>query len=80
MRQIAPVNDLQIHRMKEAMHHALKNGITTRQREILVMYYYDNKTMPEIAKELGIAKQNVSKSIKRAIANIKKEQNIKQLL
>lgn len=80
MRQMAPVNDRQLEEMRIALRHALNHGVTNRQKEILLMYYYDNKTMPEIADELGIAKQNVSKSIKRALANIKKDKYIKELL
>lgn len=66
--------------MKEMMHHALKVRITRRQRELLYMYYYENKSMPKIADQLGIAKQNVSKTIKRAITNIQKDQEIQKII
>lgn len=42
------------------------NMLTERQREIMVLYYEDNLSLSEIAKELGISKQGVADSIRRS--------------
>lgn len=74
-----PTNDNLIDNMKTAVGQAIEKKLTHRQKEILFLYYYDEKTMPQIASELGIAKQNVSKNIQRAIINIKKSPEVKNL-
>ncbi len=40
--------------------------LTIKQQEILEMYYNDNYTLAEIAKELGVSRQAVYDSIKKA--------------
>ena len=40
--------------------------LTIKQQEILIMYYNDNYTLVEIAKELGVSRQAVYDSMKKA--------------
>lgn len=42
------------------------NMLTERQREIMGLYYEDNLSLSEVAKELGISKQAVSDSLKHS--------------
>jgi len=44
--------------------------LTPRQRQIVKMYYQDNKNGVQIAKELGISQQSVSKALNAAIRNL----------
>lgn len=48
------------------------NCLSKRQKDIIIMVYYQNKSQVKIAKELGINKSTVSITLKRAHQNIKK--------
>lgn len=80
MKNRAVTNDNIIQGMKIAVNDAVNDALTDRQRQILFLYYYDEKSMPEIADQLGITKQNVSKSIKRSLTNLKKSKKIQKFL
>lgn len=54
----------------EAMHKAIDN-LVQKEREILMMRYYDGKTQMEVSNEIGISQAQVSRLEKNAIANIK---------
>ncbi|MFT9493403.1 RNA polymerase sigma factor [Anaerosolibacter sp.] len=47
-------------------------GLTENQRIVISMYYLEGKKIPQIAKELGKGKSAVSRTMKRAIENLKK--------
>lgn len=49
----------------------LENALSARQKEILVLYYKEGKTMPEIARMLGITVSSVSHTHRRAINRIR---------
>lgn len=44
------------------------------------MYYYDDMTMQEISDELGVTKQNVSKTVNTALRKIKNSEKVKKFL
>lgn len=46
--------------------------LTPRQQQIVKMYYYEHESQNEIARTLGIAQPNVAKTLKRAMARMKK--------
>lgn len=53
---------------------AMENAITNlvdKEREILMMRYYDGKTQMEVSNEIGISQAQVSRLEKNALANIK---------
>lgn len=50
----------------------IQTKLTPKQRQIVEMYFYDNKTQQEIAKELGINQQVVSKHLFGTIRNGRK--------
>ncbi|MCQ2381782.1 MAG: sigma-70 family RNA polymerase sigma factor, partial [Clostridia bacterium] len=54
----------------KAMHDAI-NTLVEKEREILVMRYYDGKTQMEVSNEIGISQAQVSRLEKNALANIK---------
>ena len=41
----------------------IESGLTPRQREIVQMYFFDGRTEAEIAQQLGIAQQVVSRHL-----------------
>ncbi len=55
-----------IGKVKSTMARVIKNELTKRQREIIVMYYYKEMGVSEIAQELSVAPSTVSRTIKRA--------------
>ncbi|WP_159428989.1 sigma-70 family RNA polymerase sigma factor [Tepidibacter formicigenes] len=58
--------------MKNNLKVAMNEYLTDRQKQILTMYYFEEKTMEQIAKELYISKPCVSITLKRAKNNLKK--------
>jgi len=54
----------------KAMHDAIGN-LVQKEREILIMRYYDGKTQMEVSNEIGISQAQVSRLEKNALANIK---------
>lgn len=53
-------------RMKRMLSKAMLIELTARQNECLSKYYFENKSMAEIADELGINKSTVSRHIRAA--------------
>jgi len=57
--------------MKRVLSTAIRCELTPRQRECVVMYYYDNKKMPDIAFELSLSVSTVSRHIKAGVRKLK---------
>lgn len=51
-------------KVKKIVWRAIDSELTPNQRELLTEHYFNNKTMTEIARERGINKSTVSRSIK----------------
>ncbi len=64
-------NNLQLEHLKKALEKIIHTRLTTRQQEILIMYYFEKKKTPEIARLLGINKSTVSRTLNRAVENIR---------
>lgn len=62
---MADDNKDQISRLKRNLTHALRQDITQRQREYMILYYGRNMTMEAIAKQYGVNKSTVSRTLKR---------------
>ncbi len=43
----------------------MKEELTPRQKQMVMMYYVEQRTMPDIAGELGVAVSTVSRTIAR---------------
>ena len=50
------------------MHRVIENELTEKQRRAVLGYYVDKKTMPELAREFGVCKSTVCRTIQRASA------------
>jgi len=65
-------NSAKIDALKEALPKAMEK-LTSRQREVVIMYFWHNMTQQEIAEELGIAQPTVNGNIQLALKKLKKE-------
>jgi RNA polymerase sigma factor (sigma-70 family) len=65
-------NSAKIDALKEALPKAMEK-LTSRQREVVIMYFWHNMTQQEIAEELGIAQSTVNGNIQLALKKLKKE-------
>ena len=45
------------------MHRVIENELTEKQRRAVLGYYVDKKTMPELAREFGVCKSTVCRTI-----------------
>ncbi len=64
-------NKKNIENMKRLLSVAMACELTQRQRECLVMYYYENKRMNEIASILSVSPSTVTRHIKAAQKKLK---------
>ena len=64
-RQIQADNSREISRLKRNLIRCLREDITSKQREMILMYYAEGKNMREIGESVGINKSTVSRTIKR---------------
>jgi len=62
---MAQDNKDQINRLKRNLTHALRQDITQRQREYMILYYGHNMSMEAIAQQMGVNKSTVSRTLKR---------------
>ena len=71
-RQMAPDNDQELTQLKRNLIRALKEDITPRQRETMLMYYGQGLNMREIGQKLGVDKSTVARTIKRGEARLRR--------
>ena len=64
-RAMASDNSAQMSRVKRNLLRALREDVTPRQREMLLLYYGEQLNMRQIGTRLGVDKSTVSRSIKR---------------
>lgn len=50
----------------------VEEELTDRQRETLIAYYFQDKNIPQIAKDRGVNKSTVSRTLKRAEAKLRR--------
>lgn len=62
--------EVQINRVRRVIQEALSPA----QREVLEAYHFEHKSLPEIARERGVHKSTVCRTLRRA------EQNLQMLL
>ena len=64
-RAMASDNSAQMSRVKRNLLRALREDVTPRQREMLLLYYGEQLNMRQIGTRLGVDKSTVSRNIKR---------------
>ena len=58
--------------VRKALKKVVEQQLTTRQKQVIVLYYYKQIDMPAIAEMLGINVSTVSRTLNRARQNIMK--------
>ena len=64
-RQMAADNSNEVSRLKRNLIRALREDVTPKQRQVLLLYYSEGLNMREIGEQLGVDKSTVSRTIKR---------------
>ena len=64
-RQMASDNSREVSRLKRNLIRALREDVTPRQRQTLLLYYAEGLNMREIGERLGVDKSTISRTIKR---------------
>lgn len=65
-------NKKDLKKMSAAVHFALENELTDRQKTCIDLYYFKNYKIPDIAKMLDINKSTVSRHLAKGRFAIKK--------
>ena len=68
--RLAETNNETLKKVRHALVEIIKNDLTERQTETVVLYYYKKMTMTEIADILGVNVSTVSRTLARARKNI----------
>lgn len=66
LRDNADTNDEQLSRLRRNLRLARKQELTPRQQQVLTLYYDRGMNMPQIARQLGVNRSTVSRTIRRA--------------
>ena len=69
-RFMAEDNSAQINRLKRNLARALRQDVTPRQREYLMLYYGEGLNLREISQRLGVNKSTVSRSLTRSVERL----------
>ena len=64
-RAMAANNSAQLSRVKRNLVRALREDVTPRQREVLLLYYAEQLNTRQIGEKLGVDKSTVARTIKR---------------
>lgn len=71
-REMASDNVQQLDRLKENLAKALRQDVTDRQRQFLMLYYGQGLNMRQIGERMGVNKSTVSRTIKRGEARLRR--------
>jgi RNA polymerase sigma factor (sigma-70 family) len=69
-------NSDKIRKMKHLLKVAMEISLTSRQRQVVQLFYFDGKKAQEIADEMHISKQAVYRLLKDSRMKIEKIKNI----
>lgn len=72
LRQLEPRTDPTQSRLRQNLIRCIREEITPRQREVLLMYYMQGLTQKQIAQTLGVDRSTVSRTIKRGEERLKR--------
>jgi len=59
-------------RLIENLMRCIREDVTPRQREVLLLYYFREMRQTDIAKQLGVARSTVSRTIRRGEQRLKR--------
>ena len=58
---------------KQAMLQILREQLSPRQKQMILLYFFEKRNIPQIAADLGINKSTVSRTLARALHNLRKK-------
>ena len=58
--------------LRKKLLRAMEEELTPRQRQMMILYYRDGRTIPQIGAELGVARSTVSRTLKRGEARLRR--------
>lgn len=67
---VSESNGSQRRLMIKVMRNVIENELSERQRLMITLYYFQKMNIPEIARELGVNRSTVSRTISRGRRNI----------
>lgn len=70
LRQLIKLTDVTGEGKIVALRHGMNEALTPRQKQLVHMYYIEQKPMTQIADELGLDISSVSRTIKRGRKNL----------
>lgn len=70
LRQLVKLTDVTGQGKMSALRHGMEEVLTPRQKQLVHMYYIEQKPMQLIAEELGLDVSSVSRTLKRARRNL----------
>lgn len=66
-----PCDNTAKHRlMLKIMRSIIENELSQRQRQMILLYYFEGENIPQIAERLGVNRSTVSRTISRGRRNI----------
>ena len=72
VRDMAESNSEQMGRLRRNVMLALREDVTPRQREVLLLYYGQRLNTREIGEKLGVSRSTVARTIKRGEARLRR--------
>ena len=66
-RQQGEDNHLRMERLLGNLPKAMEEELTHRQRQMMVMHFFDGKSVTDIARELDLSKSTVSRTLSRSV-------------
>ena len=54
------------HQQAQRLQNIIRNGLTPRQRETLIAYYFQEQSITQIARDRGVNKSTVCRTLHRA--------------
>ena len=69
-RQNAADNSERLERLRRNLRQARERELTPRQRQLVDLYYDQGMNIPQIARELGLNRSTVSRTLRRAKARL----------
>ncbi len=61
---------------KKALLDAVELDLTPRQRQLVTMYYFEERTLPQIAQELSLDTSTVCRTLQRARKRLQKSMRV----
>lgn len=64
-------NHRRLSQVKRAVLQVVREQLTPRQRQIVLLYFFEGRNIPQIARDLGVNKSTVSRTLRRALHNLR---------